>query len=266
MTMTTGFPRPFGAARVALLATSVFLVFGCGADAPTVAPTPTPPPAPVPTPAPTPEPMPTPEPAPECPASAEYEVTFRAVWDRASHGNRPPFPSGAHFSRVVGATHAPEVSFWNPGGVATRGIESMAETGAVSALCREIEAEVAGGRSSFCMNSSESSFRSPGSVSFALDVEVERPLVTLVSMIAPSPDWFVGVNGIPLMEDEGCWRERIELELVGYDAGTDSGATFTARNADVTPHAPIGPIRELPPDVRETPFATLVLVRMNEPG
>ena len=228
----------------------MLLVLACGADAPTVAPAPPPSPAPVAPPVPTPQPMPTPEPmptpAPECPASAKYGVTFRAVWDAASHGNRPPFPSGAHFSRVVGATHLPEVSFWNPGGIATPGIESMAETGSVSTLCREIQAEADRGRSGLCLNGAESSFRSPGSVSFAFDADAERPLVTLVSMIAPSPDWFVGVNGVPLMEDEGCWRERIELELVGYDAGTDSGATFTASNADVTPHAPIGPIRELP--------------------
>ncbi len=258
------FAPSFRVARFPLQVAPVLLVLACGAEAPTVAPAPPSSPAPVETPVPAPQPMPTPEPAPECPASAKYGVTFRAVWDAASHGNRPPFPSGAHFSRVVGATHLPEVSFWNSGGIATPGIESMAETGGVSALCREIRAETDRGRSGLCVNSAESSFRSPGSVSFAFDAE--RPLVTLVSMIAPSPDWFVGVNGVPLREDEGCWRERIELELVGYDAGTDSGATFTASDTDVTPHAPIGLIRELPPDIRERPFATLVLVRMNAPG
>ena len=261
---TEMFAPSFRVARVPLQVAPVLLVLACGAEAPTVAPAPPPSPAPVAPPVPTPQPTPTP--MPECPASAEYGVTFRAVWDAASHGNRPPFPSGAHFSRVVGATHLPEVSFWTPGGIATPGIESMAETGGVSALCREIRAEADRGGSGLCLNGAESSFRSPGSVSFAFDADAERPLITLVSMIAPSPDWFVGVNGVPLMEEEGCWRERIELELVGYDAGTDSGATFTASDADVTPHEQIGPIRELPPGIRERPFATLVLVRMNEPG
>ena len=263
------FAPSFRVACVPLRAAPVFLVLGCGAEAPAVPPAPPSAPAPVETPAPAPQPMPTPEPmptpAPECPASAQYGVTFRAVWGAASHGNRPPFPSGAHFSRVVGATHLPEVSFWNPGGIATPGIESMAETGSVSTLCREIQAEADRGRSGLCLTGAESSFRSPGSVSFAFEADAERPLVTLVSMIAPSPDWFVGVHGVPLMEDEGCWIPRIELELVGYDAGTDSGATFTAADADVTPHVPIGLIRELPPGVRERPFATLVLVRTDAP-
>ncbi len=71
-----------------------------------------------------------------CPASATYGVTFRATWDAASHGSSPPFPSGAHFSRVVGTTHVEEASFWSSGGIATGGIESMAETGAVTAFCK----------------------------------------------------------------------------------------------------------------------------------
>ena len=204
-------------------------------------------------------------PEPECPDSATYGVTFRAVWNASSHGNEPPFPSGAHFSRVVGAAHAPEVSFWSSGGIATPGIERMAETGGVSSLCQEIDAEADRGGSTPCVRGSEPSFPSPGSVGLSFEATEDLPLMTLVSMIAPSPDWFVGVSGIPLMED-GCWKERIEVDLVGYDAGTDSGATFTARDADVTPHEPIGLIQELPAAVREVPFATVVLGLSEEPG
>ena len=152
---------------------------------------------------------------------------------------------------------------WSVGGIATPGIESMAETGSVSSLCREIDAEADRGGSTACVRGSEPSFPSPGSVGLSFETTEEHAVLTLVSMIAPSPDWFVGVSGMPLME-EGCWRERIEVELIGYDAGTDSGATFTARNADVTPHEPIGLIRELPAAVREVPFATLKLTLREE--
>lgn len=207
-----------------------------------------------------------PEPAPECPESATYAVTFRAVWNASSHGSRPPFPSNPHFSRVVGAAHAPEVSFWISGGIATPGIESMAETGSVSSLCREIDEEADRGGSTTCVRGSESSFPSPGSVGLTFEATAEHPLMTLVSMIAPSPDWFVGVDGMPLMHAGGCWMERIGVELIGYDAGTDSGATFTARDADVTPHEPIGLIQELPASVREEPFAELRLSLVEEPG
>ena len=219
---------------------------GNGEDAP-VAPTPTVPATPG-------------EPAGECSASATYGVTFRATWDADSHGSSPPFPSGAHFSRVVGTTHVEEASFWTNGGAATAGIEIMAETGAVGRLCDEVQGEADGGRAGGCIRGREASFPSPGTVTLAFDVDEAFPFLTLVSMIAPSPDWFVGVDGIDLREGE-CWTPRIEMDLTGYDAGTDSGATFNAPDADVTPHEPIGPIDDLPASVREVPFATLVLER-----
>ncbi|MCY4638307.1 MAG: spondin domain-containing protein [Acidobacteria bacterium] len=195
-----------------------------------------------------------------CAASATYGVTFRATWNETSHGSSPPFPSSAHFSRVVGATHVEDVSFWSSGAIATEGIESMAETGAVTAFCNEVQGEAARGRAGGCIRGLEASFPSPGTVTLAFDVDEDRPFLTLVSMIAPSPDWFVGVDGIALQQ-AGCWTPRIEMDLAGYDAGTDRGTTFTAPDADVTPHEPIGPIDDLPAGVREVPFATLVLER-----
>ena len=222
--------------------------WGCGnGDEAPVAPTPAGPATPV-------------EPAGQCPASATYGVTFRATWDATSHGDSPPFPSGAHFSRVVGTTHVAEASFWSSGGVATAGIEIMAETGAVDALCDEVQAEVGSGRAGGCIRGREASFRSPGTVTLSFGVDEEFPFLTLVSMIAPSPDWFVGVDGISLRQGE-CWAPRVEMDLAGHDAGTDSGATFTAPDADVAPHEPIGPIEALPADVRDVPFATLVVER-----
>ncbi len=198
-----------------------------------------------------------------CSASATYGVTFTATWNATSHGSSPPFPSGAHFSRIVGATHLEQASFWSSGAIATQGIENMAETGSVTALCDEVQAEADRGRAGDCIRGQEASFPSPGTVTLAFDVDERFPFLTLVSMIAPSPDWFVGVDGIGLQQG-GCWLPRIEMELMGYDAGTDSGATYTAVDADVTPHEPIGPIEALPEDVREVPFATLVLTREEE--
>jgi hypothetical protein len=196
----------------------------------------------------------------ECSASATYAVTFRATWSATSHGSSPPFPSGAHFSRLAGTTHVEDASFWSDGGTATEGIEIMAETGGVSTFCNEVQAETDRGRADGCIQGREGSFPSPGTVMLTFDVDEEFPFLTLVSMIAPSPDWFVGVDGLSLREGQ-CWAPRIEMDLAGYDAGTDRGTTFTAPDADVTPHEQIGPIDDLPAGVREAPFATLVLER-----
>ena len=80
-------------------------------------------------------------------------------------------------------------------------------------------------------------------VSLEFDAVSTHPYVTLVSMVAPSPDWFVGVSTLPLVED-GAWRERIEVNLRVYDAGTDDGSVYNAANADTDPAAPITALTE----------------------
>ena len=48
-----------------------------------------------------------------------------------------------------------------------------------------------------------------------------HPLVTLVSMLGPSPDWFIGVSGLNL-RDGNRWKEIVEVDLYPYDGGSRS--------------------------------------------
>jgi hypothetical protein len=57
-------------------------------------------------------------------------------------------------------------------------------------------------------------------------------------MIAPSPDWFVGVTRLDLRNGD-TWVPQLTVDLFGYDAGTDSGINFTSPNADSFPQNPI---------------------------
>ena len=74
----------------------------------------------------------------------------------------------------------------------------------------------------------------PGTAAFEIKLEERHPLVSLVTMIAPSPDWFTGVAGVRLLED-GAWVAEQTLVLEAWDAGTDGGATFTSPDADAMP-------------------------------
>jgi hypothetical protein len=53
-------------------------------------------------------------------------------------------------------------------------------------------------------------------------------------MIAPSPDWFVGVSNFDLCEN-GEWITNRSIDLYPYDAGTDSGVNYTSPNQDTNP-------------------------------
>ena len=57
-------------------------------------------------------------------------------------------------------------------------------------------------------------------------------------MIAPSPDWFIATRNVELYKD-GEWQESLTIPARLYDAGTDSGETFTAANDDTNPKEPI---------------------------
>ncbi len=56
-------------------------------------------------------------------AAARYTVTFEATWSAATHPTA--FPRSAHFSSLIGVTHASGVHFWSPGAIASDGIEAM---------------------------------------------------------------------------------------------------------------------------------------------
>jgi hypothetical protein len=64
-------------------------------------------------------------------------------------------------------------------------------------------------------------------------------------MIAPSPDWFVGVSGLELFRD-GLWRRQVTVELQAYDAGTDSGIDFVSPNEATQPARPIALLTGFP--------------------
>jgi hypothetical protein len=185
---------------------------------------------------PTPSPAPVVRPSPA--ATARYRVTFEATWDAATHPM--DFPPNPHFSGLIGGTHRGTVSFWQEGGLATEGIRLMAERGRQSPLDIEVDAALRAGHAQHLLVGSDVP-SSPGSTSLEFMVSVDYPLVTLVTMVAPSPDWFVGVSGLSLRES-GDWVASRTVELTPWDAGTDSGVSY--RSADrVT--APPEPIRRL---------------------
>ena len=58
-------------------------------------------------------------------------------------------------------------------------------------------------------------------------------------MLAPSPDWFVGVGNLSLFENRR-WVQTMTVQMRVYDAGTEQDNTvFSLSNADQNPKMPI---------------------------
>lgn len=165
--------------------------------------------------------------------TAQYRATFNATWSSSTHP--AAFPGGAHWSGLVGGVHDDRVHFWREGETASLGIQNMAERGIQSTLVSEINPAITAGNARFTLTGGGIG-GSPGSVSLTFPQSMRRdfPLVTLVSMIAPSPDWFVGVDSLSLIENDE-WVFTKTVTLYGFDAGTDSGASYSSPDLVTTP-------------------------------
>ena len=176
------------------------------------------------------------------PSTVQYELVFDATWSAATHPQ--DFPAVPHFSELIGGTHNANASFWQVGGIASAGMEAMAEVGATTPLDNEVQAEVTAGNADQVILGPWVPL-SPDTVSLDFTVTRTYSKVTMVTMIAPSPDWFVGVSGYDLFVDNQ-WTPEIIIPLPPYDAGTDSGTTYTSPNADTNPQDPISAITGFP--------------------
>ncbi|TEW55777.1 elongation factor Ts [Psychromonas sp. RZ22] len=164
--------------------------------------------------------------------SVTYRLTFSTDWDATNFPTN--FPNNRHFSRLIGVNHNDKDKLFRVGEAASSGIVSMAETGSTSRLAADINLMQNVGYAEVLINGPELN-ESVDSVEATLYVSPEFPLVTLVTMVAPSPDWFVGVDSQSLQDSNGAWVDKLVVELKVYDAGSDSGKTFTAGNSSTTP-------------------------------
>lgn len=175
-------------------------------------------------------------PTPPLPFTATYRVTISLAWTSSTHpGFVPPNP---HISPPVAAVHSVPNAMFGRGALASPGIEIMAEQGGTNTLRAELAANPQVGDVDVT-----SGINGSGSVTLTLTTDQTMPFLSIVSMLAPSPDWFVGRRNIEVFTGDG-WLVDALVPMANYDAGTDSGATFTAANADTQPPLPISGPRD----------------------
>lgn len=195
--------------------------------------------------------------------TARYQVVFNATWSQLTHPTH--WPANAHWSGLVGGTHNEAVHFWREGETATEGIRLMAERGQQAPLLSEVAPAIANGSAQMQLAGGSLS-TSPGSVglNFPQPMTRDYPLVTLVTMIAPSPDWFAGVDSLNLIA-EGEWSTKRVVTLYGYDAGTDSGLSYASPDQVTVPRGVITKFDGFPAlqEGAIVPFGTFTFTRLD---
>ena len=167
----------------------------------------------------------------------EYLITLTSLWTSNSHTKGDEFPSSAHFSSPAIATHNAQKSFWAPNQPASKSTELIAEEGGTLKFLQEANEAIANGQAFKAYRGDAFDYDEIYSMKVSANEDFSE--LTLLTMIAPSPDWFVGVHGLSLKNADGTWKVRISCDLVGYDAGTESGADYSLFNDDTEPRGVI---------------------------
>ena len=173
--------------------------------------------------------------------SATYRVTFEGKFTASALANGVSVPSGERFTTLIGAVHNDQVTFWSEGGTASAGVEAVAELGITGTFKSEINAAMPNALAVI-----QQSIASGGTATATADITLttDHPLVTLLTMVSQSPDWFVGVSGLSLRNaaDDG-WQPSLTVDLFPWDAGTEEGTEFSLSNAATSPQGDITSIK-----------------------
>ena len=175
-------------------------------------------------------------------SNAIYEITFDINWNKDDFPVH--YPSNPHFSKIIGWSHSSTSNFFALESMASEGIQKMAELGATSPLSEEINQKINNGEG-YELIVGENLGSGVGKITVEVNVNTKHPSISLATMIAPSPDWYLAVVNINLLENEKFVDEKSITALL-YDAGTDSGTDYTSSNEITNPQEPISQLTYAP--------------------
>jgi hypothetical protein len=194
-------------------------------------------------------------------SEAVYKVTFTGQWKTPQHA----LPPGAHFTPIIGMVHNNTTFMYKPGSLASLGVEAVAEDGNSFPLIREVDSLIALKKAV----SNPIYFVTPinGPSTITIYCNDRYPLFSCMSMLAPTPDWFLGVNAVDLRRGTNNWASDTTIQVYAYDAGTEERDIFNQDNAPTVPQQPVTPLSPANASVLANgnatiaPVATLRFVR-----
>ena len=158
---------------------------------------------------------------------ANYDISVTTIWTVMDHSS---IPGGAHWSDLIGATHNMAGEFVNLGEPSTSGIINVAEQGYNVPILAEINAAIMANTADQLLQVGFPDGPEVTTGFVGRDISANYPYVTLVSMVAPSPDWFIASNSVNLRSGNPSvnngWKATFTMDVFAYDAGSDLGANY----------------------------------------
>ncbi len=177
---------------------------------------------------------------------AIYKIEFISNWNSSTHPN--DYPSGsAHWSPLIGTTHKDGAAFLELGSIASDGVEEVAETGGTGIITQELNTLISSGLAYSIINGSGLG-SGPGTITVNdVNVDSDFPNISLLTMIAPSPDWIASISNFKLTDASDNWIPSISVDVYATDVGTDNGSTYTSNNEDTNPRTTIRTLQNVSP-------------------
>ncbi len=159
---------------------------------------------------------------------AAYKIIITGLWKMPQH----TVPAGNHFTKFVGMVHTDSSHIFVLGTLASVGVKNVAEEGKIAVLQNEIANYIS---TSKALNTFYVTLPNiTGTDSAIINLTSKNSLISFESMIAPSPDWFVGIDSYNLIQ-RNKWVIDTTLNVPGYDAGTEDGDVFGYNNPVTSP-------------------------------
>ena len=120
---------------------------------------------------------------------------------------------GSHFTPLLVAAHADTIQLFQTGTAASMNLQAMAEGGDISGLSTDLDAAGADK-----VADPVPGLLAPGvSTSFSLSTSAGNDRLSIVAMILPTNDGFVGLDSLEVPTTPGSYT----YDLKAYDAGTE---------------------------------------------
>ncbi len=161
---------------------------------------------------------------------ALYRITFQPSFTSEFHPI--DYPNNAMFIKPLLVAHSVNASVYKEGSFASSGLKLYAEDGDSSALISEISS---GGDTNITTIIQGTTDVGPTETKvYNINVTPNTTLISFITKISPSPDWFLGVDSINILNSDNTLVDNIGFKLYAIDAGTDAGDTYTSANSSET--------------------------------
>ncbi len=122
--------------------------------------------------------------------------------------------NGTYFTPLLVTAHDDSADLFEPGTTASDELAAMAEGGNIDGLLGLV-----GGIDADTIGNPAGGLLAPGdTISFTMTTSPDRPLLSVVAMLLPTNDGFVGLDSFELPTAAGTYQ----VDLLAYDAGSEA--------------------------------------------